>query len=179
MTSEHLTTRFEVDQPLIIISSISTAISVAIFILSMLDLGMMSLYLNPIVSGLTIVFHFVQFYLGRCHRILRRLQSGKALPPAPPSYSIASISCAVCLALLWIAPASVSIYEEIEETRAPGAPKVAGQHFVHGGKGTLIAQAVLAVANCIFVGLVAIGFAFGRRQRRLSSRRKGRAYSIR
>lgn len=156
MSTERLRTYFEVDQPLLIFSSISAGVSFTIFILSMLDLGYMSLFINPIVTGLTIVFHIIYFITAR-----RQRDRPKTMIGIPPHYSIAYVTYGCCLVVVWLGAAILTLYQSVVlGPHSQVVPIVSG--YVKGNLGVVVAQAVLSVVNFVLVVWVTMGLFFGR-----------------
>lgn len=102
-SNEWLKTRFDFDQPTLILSIISTCISIAILIPSSLTLYLW--FAGPIVSALTITFHMIYFVQRHLHlrrrRDLRSRRQPELLLLQPPAYSAWSVITCICVALLW------------------------------------------------------------------------------
>ncbi|KAJ7583915.1 hypothetical protein C8J56DRAFT_893561 [Mycena floridula] len=159
MSTEHFTTRFDFDQPAIIASSLSFGAAVALFILSMLDLGVMSLYLSPIAAFVTIAFHTLYFIIRQRYIIeMRNLQQLKLPKTLPPGYSIPSIVFASAVAMFWTGPLSTTIASTVGYFKG-------SQHaqFIKGNIGLLIVEVVLcAIDLLLLVSLVLLLF-YGRK----------------
>ncbi|TFK68924.1 hypothetical protein BDN72DRAFT_841226 [Pluteus cervinus] len=142
---------FVLDRPILVLSCIAFTTSVAIFVIAMLDLGLPFFFLNPIFSGITILFLSISLFLrGRSKRRqeatdLRRLQ----LPP----YAIPCEVISYLLSVAWLAPLTLSIVASIPG--GPLGPELL-KKVVEGNRFTLVAQGILAVVNFIFMGSIAI-----------------------
>lgn len=152
-STELFITRFDFDQPALILCSLSTAVTIAVFIVSMLDLGVSSYYLCPVVSVLTLTFHISYFILRRLHRVHRTHQTlfVTRLPKTlPPGYSIGSIASACSLSFLWIAPLSATVRTACTQ---PSQSTIT----------VLFAQMVLCAVNVFLLAAVAVISTSGRR----------------
>jgi hypothetical protein len=151
---------FILDRPVLALSCFSIPTSIAIFILALLDFGIPFVYLNPFISGLSIIFLAISLWLrclNRRHRPvqndLRRLQL--------PNHAILTEILAYFFAVAWLAPLSIAIVASI-----PGGPLSA--LFTNGAGGArmtlIIAQGILAVTNFTFTGLMATLLSVERRR---------------
>jgi len=159
MSTEHLTTRFDFDQPAIIISSLSFGAAVALFILSMLDLGVMSLYLSPIAALVTIAFHALYFIIRQRYiNEMRSLQQLKFPKTLPPGYSIPSIIFASAIAMFWTGPLSTTIASAVAYIKG-------SQHaqFIKGNIGILIVEVVLCVIDLLLLVSLVLLLFYGRK----------------
>lgn len=156
MSKEILITRFDFDQPALILCSLSTATAVAVFTLSMLDLGIASFYLGPIVSALTLTFHTTYFILRHIHHASRHRQP--RLPKTlPPAFSIGSIASVCSLSLLWTGPLSMTVWTA--RAHLGGSIILKG----HSNVTILFAQIVLCAVNLLVLTVIVPIFIFGRR----------------
>ncbi|KAF8063464.1 hypothetical protein FPV67DRAFT_245436 [Lyophyllum atratum] len=150
-----LTTRFEADQPLLIVSCASTFISTTIFTLSMLDLGALSLHFSPIISGVTLFFHIGYF-------VLRSHYHHKHSSRFPPAVVLRGMLIAYILWVAWLIPLVLTIYQA-----ASGRPLVRRlmKTFVSGNlRAFAIPQAILIGVELGLFGLVVVLATVTRRQ---------------
>lgn len=157
------TRKLALGRPLLVISCISACISIAILALSMLDLGVPYFYLNPILSGLSILFQLTVLMLRRRHFLqCKEIQSHATRPVAcPPPHSLACEAGAYTLAFTWLGPLAISIVASI-----PGGPldSTLTKHIREGSIGTLLAQGALAVVNFVLMGAIATLLSIERRR---------------
>jgi len=151
---------FIFDRPVLALSCFAIPISIAIFVLSLLDFGIPFVYINPFISASSIMFLTISLWL-RClnkrhmpvQNDLRRLQL--------PKHAILIEILAYFFAVAWLAPLSISIVASI-----PNGPLSALLRNGAGGMRMtlIIAQGILAVTNFTFMGLMAILLSVERRR---------------
>ncbi|KAF5375911.1 hypothetical protein D9615_008168 [Tricholomella constricta] len=154
-----LTTRFDPAQPLFILSSTSTFLSVTIFTLSMLDLGTRSAHLTPIIAGLTLAFHTTYFVLRRRYRLRPSRR------PFPPAVALWGMLTTYVLCVGWFAPLVLTVYEAV--AGRPWARADLKKTLVHGSPRVyVVPQAVLIGLETVLFVLVAVLVTVMRREAR-------------
>jgi hypothetical protein len=130
----------------------SLGLSTLVFILSMLDLGFESFWTNPVISGLTCIYHAVILVLQTRDRRSKALNDGTlSKGHVYPTSSIASLVFAYLIAGTWAIPISFTV--------AVGGlkginPTYESDDLLAGNVGTVKAQLALDVVE--FVVMLAI-----------------------
>jgi hypothetical protein len=145
-------TRYDFDQPLIIISSLSICLAIPNLILSVLRIQ--ESWLTVAAASLTIIFHATYFAV-RHRDILRRRHHRGGPKTLPVGYSRGMIGGASLLAILYIQTIWVQI--TYKQRHAPHALATSTDKMVFN------AGTALSVLEVLLIGLMAIMLGFARR----------------
>jgi amino acid transporter len=151
-STERYSTRYDFDQPLIIITSLSICAAIAILPLSALHIQ--ESYLTVGATSLTIIFH-VAYFAMRYRDILRRRHHPRGPKSLPLTYSWGTIVGASLLAILYINAIWLQI--ALQHRDAPIALASSADKMEFN------AQTVLSVVEVLLIVLMAVMLGFARR----------------
>jgi hypothetical protein len=119
--------------------------SILVFVLSMLDLGFASLWTNPVISPLTIIYHIVILVLQA-----KDNRSRASASPQYPTAKVGSVVIAYLLACAWLVPVFTLVFmgglwgDFLPDTKPQAANKT-----------TVSFQLIFTVVECLLVLAIA------------------------
>ncbi|GLB42836.1 hypothetical protein LshimejAT787_1202850 [Lyophyllum shimeji] len=140
----HLVTRFEADHPLRLVSYLSTFTCTAVFTLSLLDLGALSLYTAPLISFLTVLFHLTYLMLRARNKLTSRS------PHTVARWAMLA-ACAYILFVAWFWPYGLVVYEAAKGR--PLVPRLVRTFVARNVRAFLVPQAVVIGVEIMLFGL--------------------------
>uniref|UniRef100_A0A0W0GA50 Uncharacterized protein n=1 Tax=Moniliophthora roreri TaxID=221103 RepID=A0A0W0GA50_MONRR len=152
--NEQLTTRFEFDQLVFVLSFLSFILSIGVFVLSfMVNYRRAAVFVVPLVFALTVVL-FASLVVTRTLYHRRCRQNPKLKQSCSPLYLKRSIVCAWGAAAMWFVPMGL-----IWLRRWPSTIQTWEHEEVF-----LLVQLFLSLGNVLIIGIIAFMLDRGRRQ---------------